>query len=159
MLTLFTFLVGGPFFLTAGLLYVIQFSGNPLRGEQICGPLLALANQLTLTMSLRVYLEITMPLVEPTGMFIPTRKSDATSWSWWVNWFNFWGKQYLYITPLPLHFLHQKSLDTDNSFGKGLGGVGFAMSGFWEYFYGHIPLLEYRIQVLFPLRSVVQSQG
>ena len=27
------------------------------------------------------------------------------------------------------------------------GGVGFAMSGFWEYFYGHIPLLEFRVQV------------
>ncbi len=25
----------------------------------------------------------------PTGIFVPTMKSHAASWSWWVNWFNF----------------------------------------------------------------------
>ena len=38
MLTIFTFMVGGPFFLNDGLLYVIQYSGNPLRGEQMTVP-------------------------------------------------------------------------------------------------------------------------
>jgi hypothetical protein len=54
-----------------------------------------------------------------TGIFVPLNKADASSWSWWVNWFNFWG------------------------------GVGFCMSGFWEYWYGEISLKIYRIQVQF----------
>lgn len=75
------YLTGGPFFLTSGFLYLVQFSRNPLK-----------------------------------GMFIPLSKSDLCSVTWWVNWFNWWG------------------------------GVGFCMSGFWEYWYQDYSVQMYRIQ-------------
>ena len=38
-----------------------------------------------------------------TGMFVPLNKADATSWSWWVNWFN-WVRSLLAV-PSPLSLL------------------------------------------------------
>ena len=94
MLTLFTFLVGGPFFLTAGLLYVIQYSGNPLRGERMSiithG---SLCTQNAPYPHLQFYVNRVNFL---TGIFIPTKKADATSWSWWVNFFNWVRAESLY---------------------------------------------------------------
>ena len=89
-------------------------------------------------------------------MFLPTRKVDATSWSWWVNWFS-WVRiisRTLRQLKASIHELpslpeHKSAIIVMSQFETAVqwGGVGFCMSGFWEYWYGEIPLLEYRIQV------------
>mmetsp|Transcript_14589 Transcript_14589/g.44097 ORF Transcript_14589/g.44097 Transcript_14589/m.44097 type:complete len:370 (+) Transcript_14589:270-1379(+) len=77
------FFFGGIFFFTSGLLYLIEFSGNPLRGM--------------------------IP-------FLGNTAEDRRTFTWWVNCTNWWG------------------------------GVGFAMSGFWNWETFNIPVWQYRIE-------------
>ena len=73
----------------------------------------------------------------PTGIFVPFRRSDATSWSWWVNWFNFvrtqpvvHGEQQPVCIAFRTRRMHSYwPLRKRCSATSQWGGVGFCMSG------------------------------
>ena len=58
-----------------------------------------------------------------SGLFVPVRRDDCCSLTWWINWLNWWGGVGFFVSGVFLYFypeLDAQTYQIENAFGFGV---------------------------------------
>ena len=76
----------------------------------------------------------TIPCILSPGVLWPFRKSDWRSYTWWINWWNFWGGFLFCFSGFFLPFtISPAILAAENAIGFGGGSLCFTFAGFLSF--------------------------
>ena len=70
------------------------------------------------------------------GLFVPVRRCDCSSLTWWINWLNWWGGVGFFMSGVFLYFypeLDAQTYQIENAFGFGVGSFCFFLGGLLLY--------------------------